>query len=463
MPDPRHVVRTSSPAARRGHWAALTPLLLALSLALPSAALGQTTRSWVSGVGDDANPCSRTAPCKTFPGAIAKTAASGEINVLDPGAFGTLTVTKSITILANGVTAGVLASSGLNGFDINAAGGAVTIDGIDFNGLGSGVVGIKVDNASTVRIENSVITGFTTAGVEVDDPGTATANVYIENSTIDDNAGVGVLVGPGSGGAATTVLLTNDQIEDDACGVAASSYGLQAGLPNCDTASGPTTPSGAVQVSMIGDSSSFNAGTSVLSNGPGVNVTVANDVFAGNALGFGEAGGGVIQSLGGNEMFGNTSDGSPTSSSTNPDVGPTGPQGATGPQGVTGSQGPAGQAGATGVTGASGPSGAAGQVELVTCKTITKTTKVRGKRHTVRTQKCTTKLLSGTVKFAGAGDVAHATIARSGHVYAEGSAVRSAGRMRLLLRSHHGLLIGRYTLTLSRAGRVLGRQTIVVR
>src|SRR5436309_12145423 len=71
----------------------------------------QASRTWVSGVGDDANPCSRTAPCKTFAGAISKTAAGGEINCLDSGGFGAVTIIKSMTILCQGVVGGVLASS----------------------------------------------------------------------------------------------------------------------------------------------------------------------------------------------------------------------------------------------------------------------------------------------------------------------------------------------------------------
>ena len=97
-------------------------LCLSLSVvvfALTGAAHAQATRTWVSGVGDDANPCSRTAPCKTFAGAISKTAAGGEIDVLDPGGFGTVTITKAITIDGgNGVVASILAS-GTNGVNIN--------------------------------------------------------------------------------------------------------------------------------------------------------------------------------------------------------------------------------------------------------------------------------------------------------------------------------------------------------
>src|SRR6201992_1224753 len=83
-------------------------------------AQAQASRTWVCGVGDDANPCSRTAPCKTFAGAISKTAAGGEISVLDPGGYGALTITKSISISDGGAgEAGVLVS-GTNGIVVNA-------------------------------------------------------------------------------------------------------------------------------------------------------------------------------------------------------------------------------------------------------------------------------------------------------------------------------------------------------
>src|SRR6185503_9469158 len=92
-------------------------LCLGFVFGVASLAQAQATRTWVSGVGDDANPCSRTAPCKTFAGAISKTAAGGFINVLDPGGFGTVTITKSLTIDGEGAHAGVLASGGINGIN----------------------------------------------------------------------------------------------------------------------------------------------------------------------------------------------------------------------------------------------------------------------------------------------------------------------------------------------------------
>src|SRR3954449_11415108 len=112
-------------------------LSLIASLVLPGALHAQATRTWVSGVGDDANPCSRTAPCKTFAGAISKTATGGEINVLDPGGFGGVTITKSITISSEGFEAGVLVS-GTNAIIINALETSnAAPHGLDIEGVGN--------------------------------------------------------------------------------------------------------------------------------------------------------------------------------------------------------------------------------------------------------------------------------------------------------------------------------------
>src|SRR5215471_15621037 len=97
-----------------------TSVLGAVIVAMTApAAYAQANRTWVSGVGDDVNPCSRTAPCKTFAGAISKTAAGGFINVLDPGGFGAVTITKSLTIDGSGGSlAGMLTASDITGLVI---------------------------------------------------------------------------------------------------------------------------------------------------------------------------------------------------------------------------------------------------------------------------------------------------------------------------------------------------------
>src|SRR5476649_1330864 len=121
---------------------ALLALFVGLIPVFASApAYAQATRTWVSGVGDDVNPCSRTAPCKTFAGAISKTAAGGEINVLDPGGFGGVTITKSISIEADGVIAGVLVT-GANAIIVSAGpNDSVVLRGLTIEGVGSGLNG----------------------------------------------------------------------------------------------------------------------------------------------------------------------------------------------------------------------------------------------------------------------------------------------------------------------------------
>src|SRR5215210_5395387 len=118
---------------------------LVIILACASAAQAQATRTWVSGVGDDVNPCSRTAPCKTYAGAISKTAANGIISTLDPGGFGAVTITKSIMIDATGQIGGVLAS-GSSGVTVNAtATDVIVLRGLEIHGANfTGINGVRV-------------------------------------------------------------------------------------------------------------------------------------------------------------------------------------------------------------------------------------------------------------------------------------------------------------------------------
>jgi hypothetical protein len=133
--------------------------LFVLTLGISSLANAQATRTWVSGVGDDANPCSRTAPCKTFAGAISKTAASGEISVLDPGGFGVVTITKAITINGDGTLAGIL-NAGTTGVIVNAgANDVVYIRNVSINGAGTGLNGIRFLAGKALHVENCNIYG----------------------------------------------------------------------------------------------------------------------------------------------------------------------------------------------------------------------------------------------------------------------------------------------------------------
>ncbi len=146
----------------------------------------QATRTWVSGVGDDANPCSRTAPCKTFAGAISKTAPNGEINVLDPGGFGAVTITKPITISSENFEAGVLVS-GTNGIIVTVpnAGDVVVLRGLDIQGLGTGLSGIKVITGGNVQIDKCTIDRFS-IGVDFE-PTVAGSQLHVTDSIVRNN------------------------------------------------------------------------------------------------------------------------------------------------------------------------------------------------------------------------------------------------------------------------------------
>lgn len=153
----------------------------------------QATRTWVSGVGDDVNPCSRTAPCKTFAGAISKTANLGEISVLDPGGFGTVTITKSITLNGTGTLAGILSAgtNGVNVNDINAASpnsSVVILRDISINGAGTGVQGVNYTSGKSLMLDHCWIYGVTQNGVNINktnDGILKMLDTVVENVTID--------------------------------------------------------------------------------------------------------------------------------------------------------------------------------------------------------------------------------------------------------------------------------------
>ena len=133
---------------------------LAIPLLASVSANAEATRTWVSGVGNDADPCSRTAPCKTFAGAISKTAPKGEINCIDSGGFGAVTITKAVTIACEGVTAGVLTNAA-NAINVSAgAADVVHLRGLDIEGLGTATTGIKINSAAAAIVDNCVIRGF---------------------------------------------------------------------------------------------------------------------------------------------------------------------------------------------------------------------------------------------------------------------------------------------------------------
>lgn len=283
-------------------------ILSILSLTLASTAFAQATRTWVSGVGDDANPCSRTAPCKTFAGAISKTATGGEINTIDSGGFGAVTITKSITIDGGSTLAGVLAS-GTNGIIINALSPVnVILRNLDINGIGTGLSGIKMLTGGQLSVENVKIYGFTQPGINLIPSGDV--DFLVQNSDIANNAQPAISVAPGA--AATAMGTVNDtrlvgntrglQVNDGAQVTVKNSVLSQNGVYGL-AVSGTARPA---SVALDNTILSGNSTAGVRANGAMGTVRLSSSVVTQNGVGLETAAGGIVYSYGNNRMAGNT-------------------------------------------------------------------------------------------------------------------------------------------------------------
>lgn len=289
-----------------------------LGMSGPSA-YAQATRTWVSGVGDDANPCSRTAPCKTFAGAISKTAAKGEINCLDPGGYGGVTITKSIAISCSAGTAGVLVS-GTNGITVNAATtDVVHLSGLDIEGIGTGLSGVNIIQAAQVRIEDSTIRGFTVAGVNVA-PTAASGGVKVDvvNSVIADNAGTGILNKPTSGSSVRTMVDRTTISQNIGDGIMVNGTVTTGSLKVLVTNSASSHNNGAGYVSfsngstaqlMIDSSSAIDNANGIAGNGSGAVVRFTRSSVTSNGTGVIQLGGSSVLSYSTNSVDGNGTDG----------------------------------------------------------------------------------------------------------------------------------------------------------
>ncbi len=288
----------------------LLVLLLMLGVSLAHA---QATRTWVSGVGDDANPCSRTAPCKTFAGAISKTATGGEISVLDPGGYGAVTITKSITLDGAGTLASILAA-GTNGIIINDVTNAakVIIRNISINGVGSGINGIRFLAGNQLTVENVVIDGFTTHGIDVSLA--SGGKVFVKDTNITKCGSGGMRVTT-VGGLVTSFL---DNVHSEA-----NDNGFQAGAGNSVTTINNSSLVGNISSGVVANGSTviINVENSTIaSNATGVNtnnfsslIRISNNAIYNNGQGVRVFAGATVASDGTNRVSGNTSSDVPNS------------------------------------------------------------------------------------------------------------------------------------------------------
>jgi hypothetical protein len=245
-------------------------------LAITTLAPAQATRTWVSGVGDDANPCSRTAPCKTYAGAISKTARDGEISTLDPGGFGAVTITKSITINGGGGGQGygsILAAL-VNGIIINITDPAdarksVRLDWLNINGASSGLDGIRLLAGNTLHVENTLIDGFTGDGIEALYSAANTgAVISVNNTTIRNCAGSGIKTTAASGGS---IRLNVNNVQITKCGIGVDQVNGTIGNIHDSMISSNTT---GVQTNESTAGSLVNIDSTTISNNAGTGVNV---------------------------------------------------------------------------------------------------------------------------------------------------------------------------------------------
>lgn len=267
----------------------------------------QATRTWVSGVGDDVNPCSRTAPCKTFAGAISKTATNGEINCLDPAGYGAVTVTKSITIDCED-TQGSILSAGTNGVIVNITAAADTkkafkLRGVSINGAGTGINGIRILAANSVTIEDGVIDGVTSHGISIETT-SGTPKVSVDRMSIRSttNNGINTFI---SGGT-LNLAISNSQITSTATGINLSSN-TKATLRS-STIANNTTGVLAFNADLNVFDCMISGNTTGISSLSGGNIRLSGNVITSNGTGLSSSGGNILSSNN-NQVDGNTTNG----------------------------------------------------------------------------------------------------------------------------------------------------------
>jgi hypothetical protein len=274
----------------------------------------QATRTWISGVGDDVNPCSRTAPCKTFAGAISKTAAGGEINALDPGGFGAVTITKSVTIDATNTKGSILSSGGINGVVINAgANDVVILRGLDINGAGTGLNGIRFIAGKALHVENCKIYGVTGDGIKIETANEARISI---KETIIKSASNGINIAA-SGTGVINALVDKSHIEGSKTAVLAGN-GSRITISNSVLSMSGTgimseAAKGASEIT-IEKSTVANNDVGIMTASASSIVRLSNTMVTNNNKGLVASSGSII-SFKNNVISGNGKDGTPTTSS----------------------------------------------------------------------------------------------------------------------------------------------------
>jgi hypothetical protein len=306
------VVRWAT-ASRRALGAGAMALLMVLAGGARQVAVAQAARTWVSAVGDDANPCSRTGPCRTWTGAIAKTAVAGEIDVLDPGDFGAANITKPLTLDGAGVLA--ITRRVVVTLTSGRPDDVVVLRNMSIQSDGTPGSGITINSNTAVQVEDSSISGFDTHGIDFE-PTQGAPALFVSNCEIHDNGNAGIYTFAQNGSAA---LLTVDgaELSNNAFGL--NTRGTSFVIIRNSVLSGNTSVglqvqgvvgSGLTTVGAIHVQASLNA-TGVLVQGGG-NLRMTDVSVFDNAVGLTNPDHSPISAIGANHIDGNGSGNQPS-------------------------------------------------------------------------------------------------------------------------------------------------------
>lgn len=283
-----------------------------LCLVCASMTQAQSVRTWVSGTGDDVNPCSRSAPCRTFAGALSKTAEAGEISVLNPGSYGTVTINKAVTINGNGALAGINAA-GATGVTVNVTTNpetaTVILREIAINGMQTGSNGIRYLAGKTLMVDHCWIHSIG-SGIGISADLAANGNLKVIDTVIEDiRFGIGIVM---TSDARSELLATIDGTRIMNCsgaGIVAQDH-VRAAINNSIITHNLngilTTPVGTDSLLNVDHVAiSYCPGTALSAAGSGSEIRVSDSMIAQNATGVS----GNVRSFQGNSLMGNTNPG----------------------------------------------------------------------------------------------------------------------------------------------------------
>jgi hypothetical protein len=297
--------------------------LLAIALActfFAATANAQSIRTFVSVAGSDSNPCSITQPCRHFQTAVNATAVGGEVDALDPGAYGSFTISQAITIEGQGWSYVAPPANGA-AITITASSGTVTIRGVSLNGIGvAGAYGIVFNSGAELQVINCVVRNFAANGISFGP--TVSSTLVVSNTFIASNAFQGVIVAPQAANLTVRAVLNRVELHNNFRGLYVYDFANSGGtidVSAVDTVASNNSTNGfevettavgspVTHLSLVRVTAAENGGAGVAAEGPQSTIRLAESLLTANGQGWAQNGGSLVVSYGNNFIDGNTND-----------------------------------------------------------------------------------------------------------------------------------------------------------